>query len=103
MQGFVRVMANPGVLLFWIIVAANFISREWVDAEVRGTKLACVSGVAFGVGAWFAALAYFASFGHGRLSEKTLLRLEHISGFLLLGLALYHGGSIVWQMARLHR
>ena len=27
MTGFVRVMANPGVLLFWIILAANFMSR----------------------------------------------------------------------------
>src|SRR4051812_32293314 len=33
MTGFVRVMGNPGVLVFWIILAANFISREWVGGE----------------------------------------------------------------------
>src|SRR5881397_2795689 len=31
--GFVRVMGNPGVLIFWIILAANFISREWVAPD----------------------------------------------------------------------
>jgi hypothetical protein len=36
MIGFVRVLGNPGVLVFWIILAANFISREWVSADRRG-------------------------------------------------------------------
>src|SRR3954471_12570596 len=43
--GFVRVMGNPGVLLFWIILAANFISREWVAPTWDG-KGACILGVA---------------------------------------------------------
>ena len=30
MTGFVRTLANPGVLLVWIILSANFISRGWV-------------------------------------------------------------------------
>ena len=33
-------------------------------------------------------------------TERTLLRMEHVSGVGLLVLALAHGGSIVWQMAR---
>jgi threonine/homoserine/homoserine lactone efflux protein len=41
MTGFVRVMANVGVLVFWIILAANFISREWVRPDWPG-KLSCV-------------------------------------------------------------
>ena len=100
MQGFVRVMANPGVLLFWIIVAANFISRDWVNTDYPGTRLACICGVAVGVGIWFATLAYFSSFGHGKLSEKTLLRLEHFSGVALLLLAAGHGGNIIWHLAK---
>ena len=100
MQGFVRVMANPGVLLFWIIVAANFISRDWVNTDYRGTKLACVCGVAVGVGIWFAVLSYLSSFGHGRLSEKTLLKLEHGSGVALLVLAAIHGWNIVHAMVQ---
>lgn len=97
--GFVRVMANPGVFLFWIILAANFISREWVEPTWTG-KLACVAGVAAGLGAWFIGLSYAVSFGHKRLSEKTLLRMEHISGIVLLAMALIHGSSIIWQMAK---
>src|SRR6267154_3442918 len=45
MTGFVRVMGNPGVFVFWIILAANFISREWVGPEGID-KLACIGGVA---------------------------------------------------------
>ena len=101
MIGFVRVMGNPGVLLFWIILAANFISREWVEPNERG-KLACITGVALGTGLWFFGLSYAVSLGHKKLSERTLLRMERFSGIGLLGLALIHGGNIIWQMVR-HR
>ncbi len=96
--GFVRVMGNPGVLVFWIILAANFISREWVEPTLRG-KLACVTGVAAGTGLWFLGLSYAVSLGHKKLSEKTLVRMEHMCGIALLVLALIHGGTIIWQMA----
>ena len=99
MTGLVRVMANVGVLVFWIILAANFISREWVTPDWPG-KLACVAGVAVGTGLWFIGLSWLVSLGHGKLSEKTLLRMEHGSGVGLLALALIHGGTIVWQMHR---
>jgi threonine/homoserine/homoserine lactone efflux protein len=97
MTGLVRVMGNVGVLVFWIILAANFISREWVTPDWPG-KLTCVAGVAVGTGGWFAGLSWVVSLGQGRLSEKTLLRMEHGSGVGLLVLALIHGGSIIWQM-----
>jgi threonine/homoserine/homoserine lactone efflux protein len=99
MTGLVRVMGNLGVLVFWVILAANFISREWVSPDWPG-KLACVAGVAVGTGAWFLGLSWLVSLGHGRFSEKTLLRMEHISGICLLALALIHGGMIVLQMAK---
>jgi len=98
MIGLVRVMGNVGVLVFWIILAANFISREWVTPDWPG-KLACVTGVALGTGLWFVGLSWIVSLGHGKFSEKTLLRMEHLSGVGLLVLALIHGGNIVWQMA----
>src|SRR4051812_11559400 len=97
MIGLVRVMGNVGVLVFWIILAANFISREWVAPDWPG-KLACVAGVAIGTGLWFIGLSWLISLGHGRFSAKTLLRMEHISGVCLLVVALIHGGTIVWQM-----
>jgi len=96
--GFVRVMANPGVLLFWIILAANFISREWVAPTLPG-KWACIAGVTVSTGLWFAGLSYAASRGHGKFKEKTLLRMERFSGIVLLVMAAIHGTRIVWQMA----
>jgi threonine/homoserine/homoserine lactone efflux protein len=99
MIGFVRTMANPGVLLFWIILAANFISREWVEANWRG-KAGCIAGVALGTGLWFVGLSFAVSRGHGKFSEKTLLRMEHLSGVGLLVLAFLHGGHIVWQLVK---
>src|SRR2546422_5537112 len=99
MTGLVRVMGNVGVLVFWIILAANFISREWVSPDWHG-KLACVAGVAMGTGLWFLGLSWAVSLGHGKFSEKTLLRMEHFSGFSLLVLALIHGGMMISQMAR---
>jgi len=101
MTGLVRVMGNVGVLVFWIILAANFISREWVKPDWPG-KLACVAGVAVGTGGWFTGLSWVVSLGHGKWSEKTLLRMEHISGACLLILTLIHGGSIIWQMHNHH-
>jgi len=101
MTGFVRVMGNVGILVFWVVLAANFISREWVTPDWPG-KLACVAGVAISVGLWFTGLSYIVSRGHGKFKESTLLKMEQISGVGLLLLAFVHGGTIVWQMAR-HR
>ena len=98
MTGFVRVMGNPGVLLFWIILAANFISREWVEST-GSSKLACIAGVAAGTSLWFFGLSWTVSLGHKKFSERNLLRMEHFSGIGLLVLALIHGLNIVWQMA----
>jgi threonine/homoserine/homoserine lactone efflux protein len=97
MTGLVRVMGNVGVLVFWIILAANFISREWVTPDWPG-KLACVTGVAIGTGLWFIGLSWLISLGHGKFSAHTLLRMEHFSGVCLLVVALIHAGTIVWQM-----
>ncbi len=99
MTGFVRVMGNPGVLLFWIILAANFMSRDWVEPNWP-SKLSCVGGVALGTSLWFFGLSWAVSFGHRKFSERTLLRMEQFSGVGLLILALIHGGHIAWQLAK---
>lgn len=101
MTGVVRTMANPGVLLGWIVLGANFISRGWVEPTHRG-KLACLAGVALGVGLWFLGLSWAVSLGHKRLSERTLVRLERGSGLILLGLGLAHGLHLVWQLSHRH-
>ncbi len=99
LTGLVRVMGNVGVLVFWIILAASFISREWVTPDWPG-KLACVAGVALGTGLWFAGLSWVVSLGHGKFTERSLLRMERASGVGLLILALVHGGTIVWHLRR---
>jgi len=98
MTGFVRVMGNPGVLVFWIIFAANFITRGWVQ-QTFASKLCCIAGVGVGTGVWFLGLSWAISRGHGKFTEKTLLRMEHFSGIGLLVLALIHGMMIAREMA----
>jgi threonine/homoserine/homoserine lactone efflux protein len=97
MTGFVRVMANVGVLVFWVILAANFIWRGLVRPDWPG-KCACVAGVTLGTGGWFVVLSWVASLGRGKFSEKTLVRIEHFSGVVLLAVALLYGGTIIWEM-----
>jgi threonine/homoserine/homoserine lactone efflux protein len=101
MMGFARVLGNLGVLLFWIVLAANFLSRDWV-ANTLAAKAACIAGVALGTNSWFCGLSFAASCGHGRLSESALLRMERFSGLCLLGLGCAQGIHIAWQLAK-HR
>lgn len=97
--GFVRVMANPGVFLFWIVLAAHFHAREWVSASRQGV-ISCVAGVAIGTNLWFSGLSYAVSRGHKKFTKATLLKMEHGSGIAMLLLALAEGVRIVFQMAR---
>ena len=97
MTGFVRVMCNLGVLLTWIVLAANFMAHDWVD-DTLATKIACIGGVALGTNVWFCLLSYGVSRGHGQFSERTLLRFQHVSGICLIAAGLFDGGHIVWQL-----
>ena len=108
MTGLVRVMGNLGVLLFWIVAALYFMSHdawftsyEWVEDTIAA-KAAFITGVALGANLWFFGVSWLSSRGQGRLSERTLLRMEHFSGICLLALGLINGAHIAWQLAR-HR
>ena len=100
MTGFTRVLGNLGVLLFWIVLAANLMGHDWVDADSFPAKAACVGGVALGTNTWFTALSFGVSRSHGRLGEKTLLRLQHFSGICLIIFGLIDGTHIAWQLAK---
>ena len=97
--GFVRVMANPGVFLFWIVLAFYFIAHSWVK-PTWSSKGACVAGVAVGTSVWFFGLSYAVSLGHRKFTNKTLLKMERGSGIGLLGLALIHGVQILWEIQK---
>jgi threonine/homoserine/homoserine lactone efflux protein len=108
MTGLVRVMGNLGVLLFWIVAALYFMSHdawftsyEWVEDTIAA-KAAFITGVALGANLWFLGVSWLSSRGQGRLSDRTLLRMEHFSGICLLALGLINGAHIAWQLAR-HR
>lgn len=88
MIGFVRVLGNPAVLLFWVTLAATFISHEWIDNTLT-SKSACVLGMSIGAMTWFVVLSFLVSLGHGRFSTRTLVRMSHVSGAGLLIAAIF--------------
>lgn len=102
MVGFVRVLGNPSVLLLWVTLTATFLAHNWVD-QTLDDKVAFVTGVASGATLWFALLAWGVSRGHGRISSRVLLRMEHISGAILLAAALWIGGRIIWHLHERHQ
>ena len=103
MTGFFRVMGNLGVLLFWIVLSATLMAHNWVDDDSFFAKAACVGGVALGTNTWFTALSFGVSRGHGRFSEKTLLRLQHFSGICLIIFGLIQGGNLARHLAKHNR
>jgi L-lysine exporter family protein LysE/ArgO len=94
MVGFLRVLANPNVLLGWITISATFIAHEWVSPNWT-SKLICISGVAVGSLGWFFALSLLVGWGRGRFSARHLLRMSQFSGLSLLIMAAFIGGRIV--------
>ena len=97
MVGFVRVLGNPSVLLLWVTATATFLAHNWVD-KTLDDRVGCVLGVAGGAGFWFLILAFGVSRGHGRFSPRVLLRMERVSGALLLITALWIGWKIISQL-----
>lgn len=98
MTGFIQVLGNFGVLLMWVVLTATFVSHEWVEPNFE-EKVACVLGVVAGALAWFILLAFVVSRGLRKFSPETLLRMEHLSGVLLLILAAAMGVRIVLLLA----
>jgi threonine/homoserine/homoserine lactone efflux protein len=97
--GFVRVLGNPAVLLFWLTLSATLISHEWV-VDAWPTKAACVVGMSLGALSWFIFLSFVVSLGHGRFSKKTLLRMSHFSGASFLVFAVIIGVRLVKLLAK---
>jgi len=97
--GFVRVLGNPAVLLFWITVAATFMSHEWIN-DTWTSKTACVLGTTIGGLAWFVLLSFLVAKGHGKFSTKALVRMAHVSGAVLLIAGLAIGVRLIKLLAK---
>lgn len=93
--GFVRVLGNPGVLVYWVAVATSFAAHGVVGSDGRG-RTACLAGVALATYGWFGLLGWLAAQVHGRISSSWLLRLSRFSGALLLVVAAALGGRLLW-------
>jgi threonine/homoserine/homoserine lactone efflux protein len=99
MIGFVRTLANPGVLLGWILLGAIFIARGWVKPTLE-SKLYCLLGVTVSVGTWFTGLSWAISFGHKKFTEKTLMKMERISGVSLIVFGLAQGIYLAMKLTK---
>ena len=99
MTGFIRVMANPGVLLGWVILGAHFLSREWVEPTWE-SKGFCVVGVLLATLFWFLGLSWAVSLGHKKFSDKTMVRMQKGSGICLLVFAAINGIHMIMVMSK---
>jgi L-lysine exporter family protein LysE/ArgO len=97
--GFLRVAANLGVFVAWIVLSASLMAHDWVD-DTFAAKGGCVSGVFAGTVGWFLFLSFAVSRGHGKFSEKTLLRMQHFSGLCLIATAVFEGAKIAFDLAK---
>ncbi len=97
--GFIRVAANLGVLVAWVVVSATLMAHDWVGDTIAA-KAACIGGVIAAYLLWFLFISFAVSKGHGKFSENTLLRLQHVSGLCLIATALFEGAHIAWQLAK---
>ena len=97
--GFVRVLVNPNVLLFWIMISAVLISNQTIQAEWK-SRMACVIGAAIGIGSWFTLLVIGSARAKNRFSDKTLVKFSQISGVLLLLLSIIIAVRLIGTVAQ---
>ena len=97
--GFVRVLVNPNVLLFWIMISAVLISNQTIQAEWK-SRMACVIGASIGIGSWFTLLVIGSARAKNRFSDKTLVKFSQISGVLLLLLSIVIAVRLIGTVAQ---
>lgn len=101
MTGFVRVLGNPSVLLFWITMTATFLAHGWVEPNWTNKSI-CITGVGVGSAVWFGLLSWAVAIGHRKFSQTTLLRMSQVSGACLLVVAVVLGTRLVNLIASRH-
>lgn len=96
--GFVRVLGNPAVLLWYITLSATFMAHRWIEDTLL-SKTICVIGNGVGGVIWFALLSYMVARGHGKFSTSTLVKMSRWSGLALLITAGFLGVRIIRLLA----
>ena len=81
--GFVRVLVNPNVLMFWIMISAVLLANGTLQPAWQ-SRMSCAAGAGLGIAAWFLLLVFGSARVRNRFSDKTLVRFCHVSGLLLL-------------------
>jgi len=99
-MGFLRILLNPVVLLFWITMATTVISHELVSIQFT-SKSIYIAGVGAGCLGWFWFLAYEVAKRRHRFSNKVLLNISRVSGILLAGLAFIMGRNLTLDLMNL--
>src|SRR5687767_9960224 len=100
--GFVRVLGNPAVLIFWFTLSATFLAHEWISENIP-SKVFCATGNFLGGMTWFVLLALLVSKGHGKFSTRTLLNMSRVSGLSLLIAAGFIGVRLIQLLAATRR
>ncbi len=99
MTGFVRTLGNLGIPILWIFLNSTFISRDWVTPDFEG-KVSYLTGVGAGVAVWLLGLAWAISLKHKTISEAAMLKMERISGVVLIVFGLAQGVFLAYKFAR---
>jgi threonine/homoserine/homoserine lactone efflux protein len=94
--GFVRVLGNPAILLFWFTLSATFLAHNWITDEIT-SKVTCGAGSLVGGMTWFFLLSWVVAKGRHKLSKRNLLMMSQVSGLSLIIAAFF----IAARLARL--
>ena len=97
--GFVRVLVNPNVLLFWIMISAVLLANGTLQPAWQ-SRMACVAGAGLGIAAWFTLLVLGSARVRNQFSDRTLVRFSHVSGLLLLLLSVVIAVRLIGTVAQ---
>ena len=97
--GFVRVLVNPNVLMFWIMISAVLLANGTLQPAWQ-SRMSCAAGAGLGIAAWFLLLVFGSARVRNRFSDKTLVRFCHVSGLLLLLLSVVIAVRLIVTVAQ---
>ena len=97
--GFVRVLVNPNVLLFWIMISAVLLANGTLQPAWQ-SRMACAAGAGLGIAAWFTLLVLGSARVRNQFSDRTLVRFSHVSGLLLMMLSVLIAVRLIGTVAQ---